>query len=112
MRVWPQVIGVVTGRRVVRGGMMRLRYSVTMQITRIVLLVMIGAMVITGLEFRFRWGRSRWRLIHIFILYNYLWRIAVLIFILVDDLFIVILTKVVLILIVLKQKGVLIQVNN
>ena len=107
----------MAGRRIVRGGrgvMRQMRHSVTMEVTRVMrLLVMIaGARVIAGLIFRFCWRRRRWFLIHILILDNYFRGLAVLILVLIDDLFIVVVAKVVLVLIILKQEGVLVKFNN
>ena len=98
------------------GGRRVVRCSVTMQVPGVTgLLVMIpGPRVIAGpgLVFRFRWRRRRGLLIHILVLYNDLWRLTVLILVLIDDLLIVVITKVVLVLIVFKQKGVLVKVNK
>ena len=100
--------------RIVWGGRRIVRSSVTMQVPGVTgLLVMIpGPRVIAGLVFRFRWRRGRGLLIHILVLYNDLRRLTVLILVLIDDLLIVVITKVVLVLIVLKQKGVLVKVNK
>ena len=105
---------MVAGRRIVRGGRGVMRHSVTMEVTRVMrLLVMIaGARVIAGLIFRFWWRRRRWFLIHILILDNYFRGLAVLILVLIDDLLIVVVAKVVLVLIILKQEGVLVKFNN
>ena len=102
----------MAGRRIVRGGRGVMRHSVTMEVTRVMrLLVMIaGARVIAGLIFRF-WWRRRF-LIHILILDNYFRGLAVLILVLIDDLLIVVVAKVVLVLIILKQEGVLVKFNN
>ena len=103
---------MMAGRGIVRSRRMVLRQSVTMKIAGIGLLVVI-LRTIAGLVFRFgRWWWWRGLLIHVLILYNDLRRLAVLILILIDDLLVVIIAKVVLVLIVLKQKGVLIKVNN
>ena len=104
---------MMSGRRIVRSWRMILRlYSVTMKIVMIGLLVMISrSRMIAWLVFRFGWWRRR-LLIHILILYNDLRRLAVLILILIDDLLIVIIAKIVLVLIVLKQEGIFIKVNN
>ena len=104
----------MAGRRIVGGGWRVVRRSVTMQVPGVTgLLVMIpGPRLIAGLVFRFRWRRRRGLLIHILVLYNDLRRLTVLILVLIDDLLIVVITKVVLVLIVLKQKGVLVKVNK
>ena len=100
------------GRWIAGSWRMVLRHSVTMEVPGIGLLVMISR-TIAGLVFRFgRWWWWRGLLIHVLILYNDLRRLAVLILILIDDLLVVIIAKVVLVLIVLKQKGILIKVNN
>ena len=105
---------MMAGRGIVGGGRRIVRSSVTMQVPRVTgLLVMIpGPRVIAGLIFGFRWRGRRGLLIHILVLYNDLRRLTVLILVLIDDLLIVVITKVVLVLIVLKQKGVLVEVYN
>ena len=105
---------VRSARRVIRGGRGGMRQSMTMEVARVMrLLVMIaGARVIAGLIFRFGWRRRRGLLIHILILDNNLRGLAILILVLIDDLLIVVIAKVVLVLIILKQKGVLVKFNN